>query len=88
VCQEGQSVLAVKASRLLLLLLLFGPLTSQPEFRYRMSPRAADNHPMVYPLAYSSTLKMEVTCSSETSVDFQRTTRRYIPEERTLHNQL
>jgi hypothetical protein len=26
-------------------------------------------------LAYSSTLKVEVTCSSETSVDFQRTTR-------------
>jgi hypothetical protein len=26
--------------------------------------------------AYSSTLKMEVKCSSETSVDFQRTTRR------------
>jgi hypothetical protein len=24
------------------------------------------------------------TCSSETSVDFQRTTRRYIPEDRTL----
>jgi hypothetical protein len=35
-------------------------------------------------LAYSSTLKMEATCSSETSVDFQRTTRRYIPEVRTL----
>jgi hypothetical protein len=25
-------------------------------------------------------------CSSETSVDFQRTTRRYIPEDRPLHN--
>jgi hypothetical protein len=34
---------------------------------------------LVY-LAYSPTLKMEATCSSETSVDFQRTTRRYIPE--------
>jgi hypothetical protein len=33
-----------------------------------------------------STLKMEVTCSSETSVDTQRTTRRYIPEDGTLHN--
>jgi hypothetical protein len=32
--------------------------------------------------AYFSTLKIE-TCSSETSVDFQRTTRRYIPEDRT-----
>jgi hypothetical protein len=38
-------------------------------------------------LAYSSTLKMDATCSSETSVDFKRTTRRYIPEDRRpLHN--
>jgi hypothetical protein len=37
-------------------------------------------------LVYSSTLKMEATFSSETSVDFQRTTRHYIPEESTLHN--
>jgi hypothetical protein len=29
---------------------------------------------------------MESTCSSETSVDSQRTTRRYIPENRTIHN--
>jgi hypothetical protein len=36
-------------------------------------------------LAYSSTLKMEAKCSSETSVEFQRTTRRYIPEDNTLH---
>jgi hypothetical protein len=32
-------------------------------------------------LAYSSTLKMEVTCSS-----FQQTTQCYIPEDQTLHN--
>jgi hypothetical protein len=32
-------------------------------------------------LAYSSTLKMEVTYFSKISVDFQRTTRRYIPED-------
>jgi uncharacterized lipoprotein YajG len=31
--------------------------------------------------AYSSTLKVEVTCSSS-SVDFQRATPRYIPEDR------
>jgi hypothetical protein len=31
-----------------------------------------------------STLKMEAKCSSETSVDTQRTTRRYIPEDGTL----
>jgi hypothetical protein len=35
--------------------------------------------------AYSSILTMEAICSSETSTDFQRATRRYIPEERTLH---
>jgi hypothetical protein len=33
---------------------------------------------------YSSTLKMEGMCSSETSVDFQRATLRYIPEGSTL----
>jgi hypothetical protein len=27
----------------------------------------------------------DITCSSDTSVDFQRTARRYIPEDRTLH---
>jgi hypothetical protein len=31
-----------------------------------------------------ASLKMKATCSSETSVDFQRTTRRYIPEDRPL----
>jgi hypothetical protein len=36
--------------------------------------------------AYSLTLKMEETYSSETSVDFQLTTRRYIPEDSALHN--
>jgi hypothetical protein len=29
---------------------------------------------------------MEVMCSSETSVDFQRTTRRYIPDDRGIYN--
>jgi hypothetical protein len=36
--------------------------------------------------AYSLTLEMEATCSSKTSVEFQRTTRRYTPEDGTLHN--
>jgi hypothetical protein len=36
-------------------------------------------------LSYYFTLRMEETCFSETSVDFQRTTRRYIQEYRTLH---
>jgi hypothetical protein len=34
--------------------------------------------------AYVSTLKMEAICSSETSVDFQRTIQRYTPEDCTL----
>jgi hypothetical protein len=38
--------------------------------------------------AYSSTLKMEAICSSETLVDFQRTTWRYIPEDSTLQLEL
>jgi hypothetical protein len=37
-------------------------------------------------LAYSSNLKIGVTCFSETSVDLQRTIRHYITEDRTLHN--
>jgi hypothetical protein len=37
-------------------------------------------------LAYSSALKKKATRSSEISDDFQQTTRRYIPEDRTLHN--
>jgi hypothetical protein len=34
--------------------------------------------------AYSSTLKIEAICSSETSFDFQGTTQRYIPDDRSL----
>jgi hypothetical protein len=37
-------------------------------------------------LVNSSALKLEATSSSITSVDFQRTVRRYIPEDRILHN--
>jgi hypothetical protein len=33
-------------------------------------------------LVYSSILKMDATCSSEASVEIQRTTRRYIPEDK------
>jgi hypothetical protein len=36
--------------------------------------------------AYSSILKMEAIYSSETSIDFQRTTWRYIPEDSIVHN--
>jgi hypothetical protein len=37
-------------------------------------------------LSYSSTLKMGAACSSETSIDFQRTARHYIPEDRSRCN--
>jgi hypothetical protein len=37
-------------------------------------------------LAYSSTQNMEAIYSSETSVDFHRISRRYIPEDGTLHS--
>jgi hypothetical protein len=41
---------------------------------------------LVSPSAYSSTLKMEVICSSETSVDCKQATWRYVPEDSTLHS--
>jgi hypothetical protein len=37
-------------------------------------------------VAYSFALKMETICSSETSVDFYRTIRRYIPEDYSPHS--
>jgi hypothetical protein len=37
---------------------------------------------MVSSLAYNCTLKMEARCYSEILFDFQRTTRRYVPEDR------
>jgi hypothetical protein len=37
-------------------------------------------------LVYSSAPKMEAKCSSDTSVDFERTTRGYMPEDITLQN--
>jgi hypothetical protein len=41
---------------------------------------------LVSSLPYSSTQKMEAICSSDTSVGFQRTTQRYIPKDRILHD--
>jgi hypothetical protein len=43
---------------------------------------------LVYCSAYSSTLKMEATCSSRTSADFRQTTQRYVPEDTIFHNHL
>jgi hypothetical protein len=39
-----------------------------------------------YAVEFQSRRWIEATYSLEKSVDFQRTTRRYFPEERTLHN--
>jgi hypothetical protein len=39
-----------------------------------------------YCLAYYPNLKMEATRSFKTSLDFHRTARRYIPEDRIIHN--
>jgi hypothetical protein len=41
---------------------------------------------LVHCLAYYLILKFEATYFPETSVDFQRATCRYIPEDATLHN--
>jgi hypothetical protein len=41
---------------------------------------------LVFCSAYSLILKMEAICSSETSIDYQRTTRRCIPEDVALHH--
>jgi hypothetical protein len=56
----------------------------QPTFRRNMPPFIFN---MLVPcVAYSSTRNMEGASSSEISIDFQRTTRRYIPEDRALQN--
>jgi hypothetical protein len=67
---------------------------SQPTVRKNISPPSSEsnNKPikkLLLPVScflILATLKMEATCSSETLVDFQRTIRRCIPKDRTLHN--
>jgi hypothetical protein len=49
-----------------------------PPFDAADSMKAGDKQTLVSCSAYSLTMKVEAICSSETSVDFQRTTRRYI----------
>jgi hypothetical protein len=53
----------------------------QPIFRRNISPPSSGFKKYV-----SSTLKTETIFSSEMSVETQRTTRRHIPEDDTLHN--
>jgi hypothetical protein len=55
-----------------------------------MSPRfsgfLAANFTLLSSFAYSPTLKMEATYSSGGSIDFHRTTRPYIPEDKIVHS--
>jgi hypothetical protein len=60
--------------------------TSPPSSGSNNKPSLPPAFTLVSCWAYSSTLNMEAICSSETSVDVQWTTRRYIPEDGTLHN--
>jgi hypothetical protein len=52
----------------------------------RMFQYEADSSACYLLLLVSLTLKMEEACPYNTAVDYQRTTQRYIPEDRTLHN--
>jgi hypothetical protein len=55
--------------------------TTKSSIFWDVMPCSSLKATLVSCLAYFCTQKMEVTCSSETSIDFQRTT-----EDRTLHN--
>lgn len=59
----------------------FSPLKVSPT-----SQRKATYFMLVSCLAYTQTLKKEVTCFSETSVNFYLTTRHYITEKGILRN--
>jgi hypothetical protein len=58
----------------------FSPLKINRRFGLTCCKALAACFMMVSCLAYSSTLNMEAICSSEKSVDFQRTIQRYVPE--------
>jgi hypothetical protein len=66
---------------------LQGRRINQEYLLYRPKPELPASRLLCFLLAScSSALKMKGTCFSETSVDFQRTTRCYVPEERTLYS--
>jgi hypothetical protein len=56
---------------------------NQCECRWQVEPFPTA-FTLVSCLAYASTLKMEATCSHKMAVDFQRTTWRYIPEDKAI----
>jgi hypothetical protein len=53
----------------------------------RVKAELATHSMLVSCLAYSLTLKMEVICSSETSVDFQQMTQHHMSEDRSSHHE-
>jgi hypothetical protein len=57
------------------------PPSSRPNNKEKSRALLTTNFRLVSVLAYSSTLKMETICFSETPVDFQRAIWRYIPED-------
>jgi hypothetical protein len=66
-------------------------LNHQGRIKYQQEPAGGKQNnlragKLGFLLKFSSNLKMEAICSSETSVESQQTTRRHIPEEDTLHN--
>jgi hypothetical protein len=70
------------SSSTLLLIHLIPPFSTSPFCRAVI----ANCFMLVSCSPYFSTPKMEATCSSETSVEFHRITRRYIPGDKILHN--
>jgi hypothetical protein len=61
-----------------------GLRVERPEFVPHQMCNGASTLMLVFRSVYSSLLKMDATCYSETLADFQRTARRYIPEDRTF----
>jgi hypothetical protein len=87
----GASRIACRSPCKCVLLLPNCKLERQPTFRKKKpaSKQVTTLSPaftLVSCSAYSSTLKMETICSSETSVDFQWTTRHYIPDDSAFCN--
>jgi hypothetical protein len=72
------AVLSVKVNR------RFGG-TRVNSYRQRTSQTLTPDSRWLLDSFILSTLKLEAKCSSETFGDFQRITRRYIPEDRTVH---
>jgi hypothetical protein len=83
ICREI-NVFQVRISHVLRFISIYDIVTDSPAYQ-----GARNGLPPAFTLVSSSTysnLKMEDLCSSETSVDLQRTIRRYIPDDNTVHH--